>query len=255
MKKLMLFGLILSVLFLTNSAWAVKGTVGLGVGVTPDYEGSDDSTGIPMFMFDHRYDSGRFVNLMGPKLKVGILASEQFNVGPIVNYRMGRDDVDNKQVDRMDDIDGALELGGFISADINNVLLGLEVLRDVSDEHDGMTVQPSLGYRWKVMPELTITPTLFATAADSDYMSTYFGVNNGNRGNSTLPNYSASDGDWKDAGLNLVVNYNPWENWGIMGLVSYKTLLNDAKDSPIVDDEGNDKQMTLGVMATYRWGK
>jgi outer membrane scaffolding protein for murein synthesis (MipA/OmpV family) len=40
-----------------------------------------------------------------------------------------------------------------------------------------------------------------------------------------------------------------------MGLFSYKTLLNDAKDSPVVDDEGDNNQFTLGVMATYRWGK
>jgi outer membrane scaffolding protein for murein synthesis (MipA/OmpV family) len=40
-----------------------------------------------------------------------------------------------------------------------------------------------------------------------------------------------------------------------MGLLSYKKLVNDAKDSPLVDDEGNDNQFTLGVMATYRWGK
>jgi outer membrane protein len=111
-----------------------------------------------------------------------------------------------------------------------------------------------LGYRWKATPDLTITPTVFVTAADADYMDYYFGVNDGNRGSSTIPNYDASDGDVKDYGINVVAHYTPWEKWGIMGIFSYKSLLNDAKDSPIVDDEGNDKQVTLGVMATYRWG-
>ena len=84
-------------------------------------------------------------------------------------------------------------------------------------------------------------------------MDTYFGVNAGNRGSSGLPDFKADSG-LKDVGFNLVVNYTPWENWGIMGLLSYSALLNDAKDSPIVDDEGNDKQMSFGLMGTYRWG-
>lgn len=254
MKRLMILGLVLSMLLMTSSAWAVRGTVGLGVGMAPDYEGSDDTTGIPMFMFDHRYDSGRYVNLMGPKLKVNLLANKRFSLGPVINYHMGRDDVDNKQVDRMDDLDDAIEAGAFVGIDVDNVLIGMEFLADVSDEHDGWTVQGTVGYRWKAMPDLTITPTVFITAADADYMDYYFGVNNDNRGSSSLSNYSAADGDIKDAGINVVANYTPWEKWGVMGVFSFKTLHNAAKDSPIVDDEGNDKQMMLGVMATYRWG-
>ncbi len=206
-----------------------------------------------MFMFDHRYDSGRFVKLMGPKLKVNLLASKRFSIGPVLNYHMGRDDVDNNRVDDMDDLDDAIEAGIFAGADLDNVLIGLEYLADVSDESDGYTIQGTLGYRWKATPDLTITPTVFATAADGDYMDYYFGVNSGNRGSSSLPDYNANDSDWKDVGLNVVANYTPWEKWGIMGIFSYKSLLNDAKDTPIVDDEGNDKQVTLGVMATYRW--
>jgi outer membrane scaffolding protein for murein synthesis (MipA/OmpV family) len=79
-------------------------------------------------------------------------------------------------------------------------------------------------------------------------------VNSSNRGKSTLSDYDA-DAGIKDVGINLVANYTPWESWGFMGLVSYKKLLNDAKDSPIVDDEGNDNQFIAGVMLTYRWGK
>ena len=135
-----------------------------------------------------------------------------------------------------------------------NVLLGLELLADVSDEHDGYLAQASVGYRWKAMPELTVTPTVFLTYADDDYMDTYFGVNSGNRGSSTLPSYSADSG-LKDVGINLVAHYTPWEQWGIMGMFSYKALLNDAKESPIVDDEGDDKQFMLGLMVTYRWSR
>ena len=257
MKISRLVGLLLALLLAASPVWALDGLVELGVGMAPDYEGSEDTTGVPMFMFQHNYDSGRFFKLMGPNLKVNLLANKQYSLGPVLNYRFERDDVDNDRVDDMDKVDAAFEAGVFGGVNINNVLLGVELLADVSDEHDGFLAQVNAGYRWKATPELTITPGVFLTYADDDYMDTYFGVNSGNRGSnlpSSLPDYSADSG-LKDVGLNLVAHYTPWEQWGIMGMFSYKALLNDAKDSPIVDDEGDDKQVMLGLMVTYRWSR
>ena len=73
----------------------------------------------------------------------------------------------------------------------------------------------------------------------------------GNRGTSALPNYEA-DGGKKDFGAKVIVHYTPWQKWGVMGMLSYSSLLNDA-DSLLVDKEGDDKQMFFGLMATYRW--
>ena len=254
MKISRFVGFFLTILLAASPVWALDGMVGLGVGMAPDYEGSEDSTGVPLFMFQHNYDSGRFFKLNGPNLKVNLLASKQYSLGPVLNYRFERDDVDNDRVDDMDKVDAAFEAGVFGGVNINNILLGVELLADVSDEHDGYLAEASVGYRWQAMPALTVTPTLFLTYADDDYMDTYFGVNAGNIGNSSLPAYEADSG-LKDVGLNLVAHYTPWEQWGIMGMFSYKALLNDAKDSPLVDDEGDDKQFMLGLMVTYRWSR
>jgi len=236
-----------------GSALAAKHTVGLGAGFAPDYEGSDDYTGVPMLMLTGKYDSGRSYSLLGTNLRVNILANNKFQFGPILNYRLGRDDVDNNAVDRMKDIDAALEAGAYVLADLDNVLLGVDFLMDVSGEHDGMLVQGNVGYKWKASDALVVTPNVFLTYADDDYMDTYFGVNSGNVGNSGLPSYQADSG-LKDFGTRIVANYTPWQQWGVMGILSYSALLNDAIDSPIVDDEGNDKQMFFGLMATYRFG-
>lgn len=252
MKKLILSGLLLSVLLMAGTASATKGTVGLGVGVAPDYEGSSDAQGVPMFMFSHKYDSGRFVNMMGFNLKVNLLANQHYSLGPVLNYRQGRDDVDNYQVDRMRDIDDATEAGLFGMIDVNNLLLGIELLADISNEHEGYTGQATAAYRWKAAPDLTLTPGAFLTYADGDYMGTYFSVNSDNVGGSGLPPYTADSG-LKDAGINLIANYTPWQKWGIMGILSYKSLLNDAKDSPVVDIAGDDQQVFFGLMGTYRW--
>jgi len=231
---------------------AAKHTVGVGAGFAPDYEGSDDYQGVPMLMLTGKYDSGRSFSLLGTTLLVNVLASNKFEFGPVLSYRMGRDDVDNKVVDKMDDIDNAMEVGAYALAKFDNVLLSVDFQMDVSNEHDGMLVQGNVGYRWKVSDALVVTPNVFLTYADDDYTDTYFGVNAKNVGTSELPLYKAESG-LKDVGTRIIAHYTPWEQWGIMGILSYSALLEDAKDSPIVD-EGDDAQAFFGLMATYRWG-
>ena len=247
------FAGLLVLLLLTAPAWAMEHTVGLGAGFVPDYEGSEDTQSIPMLMLKGSYDSGRSFTLMGTNLKIDLVPSKAYSFGPVLNYRQGRDDVDNDRVDAMKDIDDAFEAGFYGIYDINSWQLGAELLADVSNEHDGLLARVSVGYRWKAAGDLTIIPRVSTTYADSNYMDTYFGVNSDNRGTSSLADFEADSG-LKDVGVSLVFDYTPWEQWGITGLLSYSALLNDAKDSPIVDDEGDDKQMTFGLMATYRWG-
>lgn len=233
-------------------ALAAKHTVGLGAGFAPEYEGSDDYEGVPMLMLTGRYDSGRSFSLMGTRLQVDLIGGEEFFFGPVLNYRMGRDDVDNSYVDGMRDIDDAFEVGAYGGFDINNFIVALSVLTDVSDTHEGTLANLAVDYRLKLSDELTVTPGLFATYADDDYMDTYFGVNAGNVGSSSLPGYKAESGV-KDTGANIIVRYSLRNNWGIMGIASYKTLLGDAEDSPIVE-VGDDGQAFFGLMGTYSWG-
>ena len=83
-------------------------------------------------------------------------------------------------------------------------------------------------------------------------MSAYFSIDGAESARSGLDTYNADSG-FKDVGLNLMASYKPWEHWGFMGLASYKRLLNDAEDSPVVDDEGDANQYTAGVLVFYKF--
>lgn len=241
-------------LLTASTSFALQHSVGVGVGITPDYEGSEDNQVIPMLMLSGRYDSGRSFSLAGPKLKVDLLAHRNYTLGPVFNYHMGRSDVDNRQVDVMKDIDGTLEAGVVGGVNYNNWNIGFELLQDMLDEHNGMKLQLSAGYRWKAADRLSIVPGVSLTYADEDYMQTFFGVNSSNRGTSTLTDYSADSG-LKDVGAKILARYTPWERWGLTTILSYTLLLNDAKDSPIVDGQGDARQVFFGLMSTYRWGQ
>jgi len=43
------------------------------------------------------------------------------------------------------------------------------------------------------------------------------------------------------------------ENWDIRGALAYIALLNDAKDSPLVDDEGESGQFKGSVIVIYKF--
>lgn len=47
--------------------------------------------------------------------------------------------------------------------------------------------------------------------------------------------------------------YQPWQNWGFMGLATYKRLVGDAADSPVVEDEGSENQFSGGVLVFYKF--
>ncbi len=240
------------ILLMTSTVWAGQYVASFGAITAPDYEGSDNDTFIPALSLRGNFENGRYFSL-GTNFRFNFIPSKKINFGPLLNYRQARGKVDNDQVDALKNIDAAFEAGAFGAFNLKNVTLGLEVLTDVSDQHEGTLIKATAGYHWRAMDNLRISPTVHITYADNDYMDTYFSIHSGNRGSSTLPNFKA-DGGFKDVGINIVAHCNTlWPQWGIVGIFGYNALLNDAKASPIVRDAGDNNQMVFGLMATYRW--
>ena len=68
-------------------------------------------------------------------------------LGPLLQFRLKRDDVDNKQVDRMKDVDTATEVGAFAGFKSGDWSAEVAFATDVSDEYDGSLVYFNGGYR------------------------------------------------------------------------------------------------------------
>jgi len=250
---------VLTAIMVSSSAMAA-GKIGLGVAMSPDYEGSDDSEGSPVLFGHYAWDSGRYVALGGTndagkalRVKANLISSDispMWELGPVLQYRMERDDVDNNQVDRMEEIDGATELGAFVGFKSGPWAASLTYAKDVSDEHDGAVTDLAGSYKLPMNDKFALTFGASVSYATSNYMDTYFGVNPGNRGSSNLANYSADSGV-KDYGLKVAADYQLSQKWGLQGGLSYYRLLNDAKDSPLVDDVGDRNQLSASVAVTY----
>ena len=153
------------VLMFVPNAFAsdVKTSIGIGVGMAPDYEGSEDYEAVPLPYARVTWgDNGNYVLLNGNNVRANLL-SKKWQAGPLLQYRQERDDVDNDRVDKMKDIDSVVEAGAFIAYQSGPWRLGLDVAADITDEHDGYLVTLRGGYTCKHIDNLKITTSLSTT--------------------------------------------------------------------------------------------
>lgn len=235
------------------------GFVGLGVAFAPDYEGSDDDEAMVAPFGHYTWSSGRYVDLGGTsgseragRVKFNALTNKEgWELGPLLQFRLKRDnDVDNKQVSRMKDVDSATEAGAFVGYTAGPWSGSFSYATDVSSEHSGSLGYLNGAYEIPMDDAFTLTINAHLTYADSDYMDTYFGVDSRDSANSGLSRYSAGSG-FKDFGFGVTGLYKFNKSWGVMGNLGYTRMLGDAEDSPLVDKVGDENQITGVLAATY----
>jgi len=236
----------------------IRNYAAVGVGVVPDYMGSDDYTvgAAPAGLMKFG-SSDRYVRLLVTELSANVLDSRAWNFGPVLNYRLARDDVDDDAVDLMRDIDGTVEvglLGGWTWTGDDDprhrINVSAEFLYDVGDTHDGYIVSAGARYFKPVSLPLTLSIGATVTYGSSDYMQTYFGVDSDNAARSGLSQFTADSG-LRDVRIPIMVIYSFNPNWHLTGGVVYSKLLGDASDSPVVDDRGSSDQLYAGVGVAY----
>ena len=251
--KVVIVFCLLAVLALAPYALAegFKTSLGLGIGWAPDYEGSDDYEAVPIPFAKVTWGEGGYVLLNGNSLRVNFF-NDSFQFGPILQYRKSRAAVDDNRVKRMNKIDAATEAGAFVAFKFDSLLLGVDAVADISDEYNGYLITLRGAYIATIDQGLKLTASLSTTYADNDYMNTYFQVDSKNINSSSL-SYFDADACFKDVSLGLNGDMALTSNWSLRATGVYKKLLDDAKDSPLVDDVGDDNQFFLGLTAIYNF--
>ena len=235
-------------------------SLGAGLGVVPEYEGSDDYEVVPVPFADVVWNSGRSVELRGLKLKANLIPSdwkfgrEVWRLGPMANYRFGRDGVDDDKVDRLKNVDDSFELGAFVGVGLDNWNFKVEALQDVTNGHEGFLLTLRGGYRYPINPSWIVSLGAFTTYADGSYMNSYFSIDNSDAARSGLKTFDADSGI-KDVGFDVGASYTFAENWSVRALGRYTRLVGDAADSPVTDDRGSENQFLAGAVIVYTFGE
>jgi outer membrane protein len=241
------------------AAGPVSWVVGAGAGARPDYEGSEDYHAVPIGYLRASWGRHLFVELAGahgsggaPRLRMNVVADGFLKFGPLLQYRIGRGDVENSSVDALPNIDGTVELGGFFGFEQSGWEGAISFAQDVGGEHNGYVIELNAGYTAALLDGLKLK-TLVATSLGSHgYIGTYFTVDTDDAPKAGLLPYDA-DGGMRDVGTELQLTWTipGTSHWSLGAVASYFRLLGDAADSPIVDDVGDANQFFGGMMVLF----
>ena len=239
-------------------ALATDYTVGLGAGVAPDYEGSDDYKLVPLWNLraSNLYHPDTYVQVLATKATSNLLPSENWRLGPMLQYIPERDDVEDNRVDDLSHVDASVMVGVIGGYDFKlpeRTVAGieLEARQDVSGGNGYLATLRGT-YRAPLGDRTRFNGGIESTYASEDYMSSYFGINAKNAQRSNLDKFNANAGI-KDVGLSASLTYDMFDNFTLTGIGRYNLLVDDAADSPIVDDRGSEHQFFAGVLIGYRF--
>lgn len=240
-------------------ALATDFTIGLGGGIAPDYEGSDDYKPVPNWLFQATdlYHPDTQVTIAGPNLRSNLVPDPHFRAGINGQWVAKRDDVENNRVDDLDSTDTAILLGptigwDFLAEPTRAFTTSIDLLYDVAN-NNGFVVTPKVSY-FQAFPNTPYSfgAELSTTWASDDYMSEQFGINANNAAQSGLDQYSA-DESFKDVSIGLNGNYRFNPKWSLSVGVQYKRMVGDAEDSPIVDDAGDANQFAAIATVNFKF--
>ena len=228
-------------------------TVGLGVAMVPQYEGSKDYNVAPAPYFRAQMPTGQYLELIGGTLTANLVEDHTWQAGPLLRYRGERNpaDIDNYYVKKYTNkVDAAVELGGFVGFQANQWNARFDMAQDVADGHKGLLATLSGGYTYLITKDASVGLNLSTTYASSDYMHAYF--NTSDNFNSPLITHTyTADAGIKDVSASVTGRFRLDNNWGLIGAVRFTELSNGAADSPVVKNDGSSSQMIAAVLATY----
>ena len=243
-------------------------TVGLGVGVSPSYEGADEYKLIPGGNLRGTV-AGHDFFLRGLQLNFdavpnGAVKDIDLSLGPVVGVRLNRNSrVKDARVAALGELNTAVELGGFaaigtangLTSRNDNIALRVSYVRDVANAHKSHLITPSIEYSRRFGRRTFSVLSLSAAFAGDRYASYYFDVSPAQSVTSGLRPHTAKGG-LKELGGNILIVHSLSDRrkgWSLFGIASYNRLQGDFARSPIVADAGSANQAfgALGIGYTF----
>lgn len=238
-------------------------TIGFGLGVSTDYEGSDDYKLQPGGLFQGRV-SGIEFQVRGPGITTDFVPDKpdsktRLAFGPALQLRLDRTgEIKDPRVAALGDRKTAVEVGFTAGIGKRGVLIppaslnfDVTFLRDVAGAHKSYVVTPTLSLNSPVSRSSFARLGVSADFVGKGYAATYFDVAPGN----VLPAYATNGGGLKSLGTSLLYTHDlggaPRKGWGLFALANYKRLMGKFADSPIVRDAGSASQVFAVAGVSY----
>lgn len=229
----------------SDPSWTA--TIGGGLAVLPDYEGSEDYEFLPLPLIDLTWNDRLFLNV---RRGIGVYAikSEQLQLGASVGFGRGRDEDDSDQLEGLGDVDPAARAHIFGSYSVGRFNVFADLSRDVGGS-DGAQIELGGGFRHALARKVMVSGSLSATWADENYMDAFFGVSQLQSQRSGLTSFDAEAG-LKRTDLQFSTTWLAGDSWFYSANLGLGVLLDDARYSPVTQDE---IQGFLGLAVGYKY--
>ena len=250
-------------------------TLGVGAGLVPSYSGSDDYVVFPLPLIVGRV-GGVGISPNGPGLNLDLLSqppadgppgadtdTPSFSFGPSFRFRNDRaDQIEDEVVLAAGELDTAFEVGvngGVTFPSVLNRLdrlsLSTSVRWDILGAHDGMLVEPSIGYFTPIGRGSALQLSLGAQFVDDSFADYYYSVSADQSVASGLAEFTA-DGGLNSLGLTAIGTVDLDGNltnggWNVYGIGGYSRLVGDAADTPFTSVRGSANQFFGGIGVGY----
>ncbi len=244
-------------------------TVAVAGAWLPDYEGSNDYSLTPGPAAIGTLGGISF-QVLGNRASVDLIADAptsrwDFQAGPVglVNFnRTSRKGIDDPRVKALPTTSTALELGGYlgigrtglITSDYDKLSVAVSYRYDVTGIHDSGVLQPSVSYYTPLSLKSAVGIFASAEKVERAYGRTYFDVRPQDVAASGLPAFRTRGG-WKNYVVGFAGTYaltgDLLHGFKVIAGGTYKRMLNDFGDTPIVSIAGSRNQWLGAVGIGY----
>jgi outer membrane scaffolding protein for murein synthesis (MipA/OmpV family) len=239
-------------------------TVAVGGVWLPDYEGSDDNRWIPAPAANGTV-AGMSFTVLGNRASLDVIPDVagkdwNFQLGPVavINLnRTNRDAIKDPRVAALGEIDTAVEVGGYVGLgktgiihDFDTLSVSLSYRHDVTKIHRSGIFTPSVNYTTPLSTKALVSLFASAEIVEDRYARTYFGVTPAGSIASGLPAFRPEGGQ-KDITVGGMFTHaitgNLTKGLALVAGGTYKKLVGDFADSPLVSIAGTRHQWTAGA--------
>ncbi len=231
------------------SGWIV--TLKANLRAAPSYPGADDLSfiGYPSLSFRRAGTPERF-SAPDDGLSFSFLDDSAFRFGVVGRFQGGRYLEDDRRLVGLDKIDWAVEPGLFVEYWPVEFLRARAEIRRGFNGHEGFVADLGIDLVQR-FGAFTVSAGPRLSLGDDEFTRTYFGVTPEEAAlNGEVTAYDPSGGI-TSVGATASATYAWSEQWSTTAFVSYKHLVGDAADSPIVERFGSEHQVGVGLTVSY----
>ncbi|MGQ7830220.1 MipA/OmpV family protein [Altererythrobacter sp. Z27] len=241
-------------------------TLGVGLGFSASYSGSDDYVLTPVPIVQGRLGGiGISPRAAGVSLDVTRQArgGPDFAIGPSVRFRGDRNGrIKDDVVKAAGKLDNAFELGLGVGYSLPGVILkadrvsfGLDTRWDVAGAHGGMVLEPGVTYFTPLSRGMIASLSLNGQIVDDDFAGYYYSVSPAQSAASGLPEFTAKGG-LNSLGATLLLGFDLDGNarnggLSLITITGYSRLVGDAADTPFTAERGSADQFFGAVGLGY----